>query len=72
MNENKEILFNEQLKDNNNIQEKYLKYINLNKCKSDSIVSNAIHKKYKYKLMNRNNIYKKVYDLINKYIYNKK
>ena len=66
LNDNKEIFFNDWLKDNNKIQEKLLKYINLNKWKSDSIVCNTIHKKYKYKLMNINNIYKKACDLINK------
>ena len=66
LNDRKEIFFDAWLKDNNEIQKKLFRYVNLVKWKSNNIVCISIHKKHKYKLMNRNNIYKKVCNLIDK------
>jgi hypothetical protein len=66
LNDRKEIFFNEWLKDNNEIQKKLFRYVNLSKWKSNNIICNTIHKEYNYKLMNRNDIYKKVCNLIDK------
>ena len=67
LNDRKEIFFNAWLKDNNKIQNKIFRYVDLVKWKSNNIICNTIHKKNKYKLMNIDDIYKKVCDLIKKY-----
>ena len=64
----KELFFTDWLKDNNKIQKKLFRFVDLEKWKSNNIVCNTIHKKHKYKSMNRNNIYKKVCKLIDKYL----
>ena len=64
LNDRKEIFFDAWLKNNNEIQEKLFRYVDLVKWRSNNIICNNIHKKHKYKLMTRNNIYKKVCNLI--------
>jgi adenylate kinase family enzyme len=64
LNDRKDIFFNNWLKDNNGIQEKLFRYINLTKWKSNNIACNTIHEKHKYKLLDRNDIYNEVCNLI--------
>jgi len=66
LNNRKELLFDVWLKNNDEIQNKLFRYINLIKWKSNNILCNEIQK---YKLMNKNDIYKDICDLIDK-IYN--
>ena len=68
LNDRKELFFTDWLKDNNKIQKKLFRFVDLEKWKSNNIVCNTIHKKHKYKSMNKNNIYKKVCKLIDKYL----
>ena len=68
LNDRKEIFFDLWLKNNNEIQKKLFRYVDLVKWKSNNIICNTIHKKKKYKSMNRDDIYKKVCDLIDKKI----
>lgn len=69
LNDRKEILFNNWLEDNNGIQKKLFRFVNLTKWKSNNIACNTIHKKHNYKLTNKNDIYNKVCDLIQIYIF---
>jgi len=64
LNDRKEIFFNNWLKDNNSIQEKIFRFVNLTKWKSNNIACNAIHEEHNYKLMDKDKIYNKVCDLI--------
>lgn len=66
LNDRKELLFDNWLKNNDEIQNKLFRYINLIKWKSNNILYNE---KQKYKLMDKNNIYKDICDLIDN-IYN--
>lgn len=68
LNERKEIFFDAWLKDNIEIQKKLFRYVDLVKWKSNNFICNTIHKEHNYKLMNSNDIYKKVCDLIDKKI----
>ena len=68
LNDRKEIFFDAWLKDNNEIQKKLFRYVDLVKWKSNNIICNTIHTEHNYKLMNRDDIYKKVCDLIDKKI----
>jgi adenylate kinase family enzyme len=64
LNDRKEMFFDNWLKDNNGIQEKLFRYVNLTKWKSNNIACNTIHKKHKYKLLDKNEIYNEVCNLI--------
>lgn len=64
LNDRKEMFFDNWLKDNNDTQEKLFRYVNLTKWKSNNVACNAIHKKHKYKLLDKNEIYNKVCKLI--------
>ena len=56
LNDQKEIFFDAWLKDNNEIQKKLFRYVDLVKWKSNNIICNTIHKEHNYKLMNRDDI----------------
>lgn len=64
LNDRKEIFFDNWLKDNNGIQEKLFRYVNLTKWKSNNIACYTIHEKHKYKLLDKNEIYNEVCNLI--------
>ena len=66
LNDRKEILFNNWLEDNNGIQKKLFRFVNLTKWKSNNIACNTIHEEHNYKLKDRNDIYNEVCDLIDK------
>jgi hypothetical protein len=66
LNDRKELFFDAFLKNNHEIQKKLFRFVDLIKWKSNNIACNTIHKKHKYKLMDSNNIYKKVCVLIDK------
>ena len=68
LNDRKEMFFEVWLKNNNEMQKKLFRYVDLDKWKTNNIACNAIHKEHNYKLMNRNDIYDKVCDLIDKHI----
>jgi len=68
LNDRKEMFFEAWLKNNNEMQKKLFRYVDLDKWKTNNIACNAIHKEHNYKLMNRNDIYDKVCDLIDKHI----
>lgn len=67
MNDLKEKYFKQWLTDNDKMQKKFFKYVNLNKWKSNNIACNKIHERYGYKLMNKDNIFNEVSELIDNY-----
>jgi hypothetical protein len=68
LNNRKELLFEAWLENNDEMQKKLFRYVDLDKWKTNNIACNTIHKEHNYKLMNRNDIYDKVCDLIDKHI----
>lgn len=64
LDERKESLFNDWLHDNEKIQEKLFRYINLNKWKTNNIACKEIHKKYNYKFMSGDEIFTSVCKLL--------
>lgn len=68
LNDRKKDIFDAWLKNNNDIQIKLFRYVDLIKWKNNNIVCNTIHKEHNYKLMNINDIYNEVCDLIDKHI----
>lgn len=68
LNDRKKDIFDAWLKNNNDIQIKLFRYVDLVKWKNNNIVCNTIHEEHNYKLMNINDIYNEMCDLINKKI----
>jgi hypothetical protein len=68
LNDRKEMFFEVWLKNNNEMQKKLFRYVDLDKWKTNNIACNAIHKEHNYKLINKNDIYDKVCNLIDKHI----
>ena len=68
LNDRKEIFFNNWLKNNNDTQKKLFRFVDLNKWKINNVACVAIHKEHNYKLMDINDIYIKVCNLIDKKI----
>ena len=66
LNNRKELLFEAWLENNNDIQKKLFRYVDLVKWKSNNIACNIIHEEHNYKLMDKNDIYNEVCDLIDK------
>jgi adenylate kinase family enzyme len=66
LNDRKEIFFDAWLKDNNEIQKKLFRFVDLVKWKSNNITCNTIHAEHNYNLMDINDIYNEICDLIDK------
>jgi len=66
--ERKDIYFNSWLKDNEKMQKKFFRFVNLNKWKSNNFACNDIHIKHGYKLTKRNDIFNQISELIDNYL----
>lgn len=66
LNERKEKMFDAWLENNDEIQKKLFRFVNISKWKSNNVECNLIHKEHGYKSMNRDDIYDIVCELINK------
>lgn len=68
LNDRKEMFFDAWLKNNDEMQKKIFRYVDLDKWKTNNIACNTIHKEHNYKLMNKDDIYAEVCNLIDEYI----
>jgi adenylate kinase family enzyme len=68
LNDRKEMFFEAWLKNNDDIQKKLFRYVDLLKWKTNNIACNTIHKKHNYKIMDKNDIYHTVCNLIDELI----